>query len=319
MDMIFDAKYVEFAKDLLATCPELEVQIKAAIALDTEDRMKEFKKQVLTSCSPRRDGEKCPDYVLPGVAMSQEIWASLSEKSKKAIQEYMTILSFTFLIDAGTSGDVEGSEWSADWAKTMMDDMKEKMGGMDFAGMSAKIASLFGSMGGGAGAGAGAGSKEGAGSRFPELPEKFLNGQIAKLAEDIVKELKMEDFGLDPEVLKSAGDDPTKALHLIMEVLMKNPRNLQTTIQKLSKKIQQKIQSGALRPNDLVAEAEELMKTFSENPQFVGLMESFRQSFGAFDPDVARKTNREGEHRMNIVKERLRKKLAEKNAKKNNK
>lgn len=313
MDMIFDSKYVEFAKDLLATCPELEVQIKAALSLETEDRMKEFKKQVLTSCSPRRDGEKCPDYVLPGVAMPQEIWSSLSDKSKKAIQEYMTILSFTFLIDAGTSGDISGSEWSADWAKTMMDDMKEKMGGMDFAGVSAKIASLFGSMGSGA-------SKEGgSGSRFPELPEKFLNGQIAKLAEDIVKELKMEDFGIDPELLKSAGDDPTKALHVIMEVLMKNPRNLQTTIQKLSKKIQQKIQSGALRPNDLVAEAEELMKTFSENPQFVGLMESFRQSFGAFDPDVARKTNREGEHRMNIVKERLRKKLAEKNAKKNNK
>lgn len=308
MDMIFDAKYVEFAKDLLATCPELESQIKAAIALDTEDRMKEFKKQVLTSCSPRRDGKKCPDYVLPGVAMPQEIWASLSEKSRKAIQEYMTIMSFTFLIDAGTSGDVSGSEWSADWAKTMMDDMKEKMGGIDFAGMSAKIASLFGSMGGADGA---------TGSRFPELPAKFLNGQIAKLAEDIVKELKIEDFGLDPEVLKSAGNDPTKALHLIMEVLMKNPQNLQSTIQKLSKKIQQKIQSGALRPNELVAEAEELMKTFSENPQFVGLMESFRQSFGAFNPEVARNTNREGEHRMNIVKERLRKKLAEKNAKKN--
>ena len=148
MDMIFDAKYVEFAKDLLATCPELEVQIKAAIALETEDRMKEFKKQVLTSCSPRRDGEKCPDYVLPGVPMRQEIWASLSDKSKKAIQEYMTILSFTFLIDAGTSGDISGSEWSAAWAKTMMDDMKQKMEGFDFASVSAKIASLFGSMGG---------------------------------------------------------------------------------------------------------------------------------------------------------------------------
>jgi len=313
MDMIFDAKYVEFANDLLASCPELEVQLKAAIALETEARKSEFKKQVLTSCSPKRDGEKCPDYVLPGVPMTQSIWGSLSDKSKKAIQEYMTILSFTFLIDAGTSGDVSGGDWTADWAKTMMDDMKAKMGGIDFTGISAKIASLFGSIGGLGGAGAGTGD------RFPQLPEKFLNGQIAKLAEEIVKELKMEDFGLDPELMKSAGDDPTKALNLIMEVLMKNPQSLQNTIQKLSKKIQQKIQSGALRPNDLVAEAEELMKTFSENPQFVGLMESFRQSFGAFDPEVARRTNREGEHRLNIVKERLRKKLAEKNAKKNNK
>jgi hypothetical protein len=87
---------------------------------------------------------------------------------------------------------------------------------------------------------------------------------------------------------------------------------------RLTKKLQAKIQSGALRPQELVAEAEELMKTFSENPQFVGLMESFRQSFGAFnDPDVARATNREPENRLNIVKERLRKKLeARKNGKK---
>lgn len=311
MDMIFDTKYVEFAKDLLASCPELEVQIKAALALDTEVRKSEFKKQVLTSCSPRRNGEKCPDYVLPGVAMPQEVWSTLSDKSKKAIQEYMTILSFTFLIDAGTSGDISGSDWTADWAKTMMDDMKAKMGSIDFAAMSAKIASLFGSMG----AGGAEGSADG--PRFPELPKKFLNGQIAKLAEEIVQGLKIEDFGIDPEILKSSGNDPTKSLHLIMEVLMKNPQGLQSTIQKLSKKIQQKIQSGALRPNELVAEAEELMKTFSENPQFVSLMESFRQSFGAFNPEVARRTNREGEYRLNLVKERLRKKLDEKNAAKN--
>jgi len=308
--MIFDTKYVEFAKDLLATCPELEVQIKAALALETDARKSEFKKQVLTSCSPRRNGEKCPDYVLPGVTMPQEVWSSLSDKSKTAIQEYMTILSFTFLIDAGTSGDISGSDWTADWAKTMMDDMKDKMGSIDFAAMSAKIASLFGSMGG-------PGAADGTGPRFPELPKKFLNGQIAKLAEEIVQGLKIEDFGIDPEILKSSGNDPTKALHLIMEVLMKNPQGLQTTIQKLSKKIQQKIQSGALRPSELVAEAEELMKTFSENPQFVSLMESFRQSFGAFNPEVARRTNREGEYRLNLVQERLRKKLAEKNAAKN--
>ena len=317
MDIIFEAKYVEFAKDLLATCPELTTQIKAAIALESEERKSEFKKQVLSSCSPKRDAGKCPAFVLPGVAMPQALWETLSTRTKKAIQEYMTVLSFSFLIDIGTAGDLSGGDWTAQWAKTMMDDMKEKMKNVDFAEISSKIGSLFGAFGG-AGAGGGEGSGGDPFGSFPKLPEKFMNGQIARLAEEIVKELKVEDFGIDPATMEAAGNDPAKALNMIMEVLTKNPAALQNTIGKLTKKIQQKIQSGALRPTELVAEAEELMKTFSENPQFVGLMESFRQSFGAFnDPEVARKMNGEGNERMNIVRERLRKKLdAKKNGKK---
>lgn len=316
MDMIFDSKYVEFAKDLKASCPELEDKINAALALSSEERMSEFKKQVLADCSPKRNADVCPNFVLPGVKMTDEIWSSLSSASKKAIQEYMTLLSFVFLIDAGSSGDINGAEWSADWAKTMMDDMKEKMKNVDFAGISEKIASLFGAAGASAGGGLpGMPGMPGLPEGFPQLPEKFLKGQIAKLAEDIVKELKVEDFGIDPSIMESAGNDPTKALGLIMEALRKNPMALKTTIERLTKKIQNKIQSGALRPSELVAEAEELMKTFSENPQFVSLMESFRQSFGAFDPEMSRKTNREAENRLNIVRERLRKKLAAKNKK----
>lgn len=305
MDIIFDMKYVEFANELQATFQELETEIKAAIRLDTEARKSEFKKQVLPSCSPTRDATKCPGLVLPGVVIPQALWETISTRSKKAIQEHMTVLSFTFLMDEGKAGDVPGASagWTADWAKNMMDDMKEKMKHLDFSDISSKIAGLFGSA-----------SSDG----FPKLPEKFMNGQIARLAEEIVKELKMEDFGIDPATMESAGNDPTKALGIIMELLTKNPAALQNTIGKLTKKIQSKIQSGAIRPSELVAEAEELMKTFSENPQFVGLMESFRQSFGAFnDPDVARATNREPENRLNIVKERLRKKLeARKNGKK---
>jgi hypothetical protein len=315
MDIVFESKYVEFAKDLLASCPELTTQIKAAIALDSENRKSEFKKQVLTSCSPKRDASKCPAFVLPGVAMPQELWETLSTRTKKAIQEYMTVLSFSFLIDVGTSGDLSGGDWTAQWAKTMMDDMKEKMKNIDFAEISGKISSLFGAFGNG---GASSSTGEDNFGSFPKLPEKFMNGQIARLAEEIVKELKVEDFGIDPATMEAAGNDPAKALNMIMEVLTKNPAALQNTIGKLTKKIQQKIQSGALRPTELVAEAEELMKTFSENPQFVGLMESFRQSFGAFnDPEVARKMNGDGNERMNIVRERLRKKLdAKKNGKK---
>jgi hypothetical protein len=226
--------------------------------------------------------------------MTQTLWSELSENTKKAIQEYLTILSFTYLMDSNAT-DMSGNEFTSDWAKKMMDEMKSKMEGVDFAGLTEKIAKLFG------------GSSDGSG--IPSLPEKFMKGQIAKLAEEIVKEFRVEDFGLDPAQLEAAGNDPTKALNMIMEVFMKNPQAMQGTIQKLTKKLQQKIQSGALRPNELVAEAEELMKTFSENPQFVELMESFRQTFGFEDQELARSVGRDGDSRLSIARARLRAKL----------
>ena len=291
---VFITKYDEFARDLLGACPELTVQINAAIALSPDQRREQFKAQVLSSCSPSRNAADAPSYVLPGVQMPQTLWADLSDSSKKAIQEYLTILSFTYLMDTNAP-DLSGNGFTEGWAKKMMDEMKSKMAGVDFAGLSEKISKLFGSFGGANG--------------IPSLPEKFMKGQIAKLAEEIVKEFRVEDFGIDPAQLEAAGNDPTKALNMIMEVFMKNPAAMQGTVQKLTKKLQQKIQSGALRPQELVAEAEELMKTFSENPQFVELMESFRSTFGFEDTEMARAAGRDGDNRLSIARARLRAKL----------
>lgn len=295
LDNIFFTKFNEFARDLHGACPELASKIQQAVNLSADQRKKQFKEQVLPHCAPSRDSAVAPAYILPGVPMPNTLWQQLSLTTQKSIQEYLTILSFTFLMDSNTP-DVSGSEFTSDWAKTMMEDMKSKMNGVDFASISEKISKLFGGMGDASGG-------------IPSLPEKFLKGQIAKLAEEIVKEFRVEDFGLDPAQLEAAGNDPTKALNMIMEIFMKNPQAMQGTIQKLTKKLQQKIQSGALRPQELVAEAEELMKTFSENPQFVELMESFRQTFGFQDTEMARAAGRDGENRLSIVQARLRAKL----------
>lgn len=291
---IFDSKYVEFANDLLGACPELTQQIQAALALSSQIRKQEFKAQVLPSCSPSRNAAKAPAFVLPGVPMPQEVWTALSERSQRAVQEHLTVLSFCVLVDGESTPDISGFGWNADWAKKMMDEMKDKMKGMDFAGLSEKFAKFF---------------TEG-GSGIPQIPEKFLKGQIAKLAEEIVKEFRIEDFGLDPAAVEEANKDPSKAMNMIMEVFMKNPQAFQKTIMKLTKKLQQKIQNGSLRPQELVAEAEELMKTFSENPQFVEMMESFRQAFGMEGhEEEARAAGRDGSARLSIVQQRLRKKL----------
>jgi hypothetical protein len=290
---IFGKKYDEFARDLQDVCPELTNEITAAKALSPEERRAQFKIEVLPFCSPSRNPRVGPEKVLPGVSMTPDIWVSLSDNSRKSIQEYLTLLSFTLLLETGPK-EVPG--WDASWAEKMMGSMKDSMKDFDLGGISEKVKNLFASMGTNA-------------DGIPQIPEKFLKGQIARLAEEIVKEFRVEDLGIDPADLEAAGNDPTKALNMITEIFSKNPRAFQSTIQKIGNKLQQKIQSGALRPKELVAEAEELMKTFSENPQFVDLMEGFRK---AFNVDGLNKSTSPGHgegERLSIVKERLRKKL----------
>lgn len=299
MESVFATKYAEFAKDLQTSFPELGDNIIDALSLTEKGRLNEFKAKVLPGCSPKRDTKKCPGVVLPGVVITEAMWETTSAKTKKAIQEYLTILSFSILMHQGTENDVSGSPFTGGWAKKMMEDMKAKMDGVDFTKISEKIAELFGS------------GMDG----MPSLPEKFMKGQIARLAEEIVKDIKVEDFGLDPAEFESCSSDPSKAFQLMMEIFTKNPQKLQETMMKLTKKLQQKIQSGAIRPKELVAEAEELMKTFSDNPQFVSMMESFRQGFGFNEDDLAAATGTPPNPRLSLVQQRLRKKLEARNKK----
>jgi hypothetical protein len=298
MESVFATKYAEFARDLQASFPELGDSIIDALSLNEKRRVSEFKEKVLPGCSPKRDTKKCPGLVLPGVVITEDMWDTTTAKTKKAIHEYLTVLSFSILMHQGTEEDISGSPFTAGWAKKMMEDMKEKMDGIDFTKISEKIAELFGSSMGGMGG-------------IPSLPEKFMKGQIARLAEEIVKDIKVEDFGLDPAEFESCGSDPSKAFQLMMEIFTKNPQKLQETMVKLTKRLQQKIQSGAIRPKELVAEAEELMKTFSDNPQFVSMMESFRRGFGFDDEDLAAATGQTtgANTRLSAVQQRLRKKL----------
>ena len=94
----------------------------------------------------------------------------------------------------------------------------------------------------------------------------------------------------------------------------KNPAMIQNTIKKIGKRLQQKIQSGAIRPQEIAKEAEELMKEFAGNTEFVDMMGSFKSAFGFEDMDMARAAGRDGSARLSLVKERLRKKLEAKKA-----
>jgi hypothetical protein len=294
---IFQDRYTEFANDLLKTFPELATELSAAQKLSATDKLSRFMSDILPHCGPGKE-MTFPFQVLPGVSITQDLWASLSEKSQGVIEEYLRILSFCCLYEAGKDGadplpNLKG------WTEEFLNTWKEKLGSVDFESMSKKLSNLISSLG-----------VDG----MPKLPEKFLKGQLAKLAEELVREFKPEDFDLTPEQLQSADKDPSKAFELLTEIYTKKPEVLQRAIQKIAKRLQEKIRRGELRPEQIAAEAEEAMKEFSSNGAFADLMKSFKDMFGMEDPDLARQAGRPENARMSIVRERLRKKLDAKKA-----
>lgn len=282
---VFQTKYNEFADDLASTFPELAAPIAAAKALSPAERLALFQ-----AANPSRNAAANPGTVLPGVTITDVLWSEISETSRAAIQEYLTLLTVCSLINSGKGLD----ETFGAQTKEFLNSWKDRMASADFKGLAEKMAGLFGA------------STDG----IPKLPEKFLKGHLARLAEELVKDFNVADFGLDEETIRACESDPSQAFNMLMKVYGSNPGMITGTIAKIGKRLQSKFASGEIRHQEIVAEAEELMKTFSDNPAFVEMMESFRSMFGMEDPDLARQAGREGSARLAMVKQRLKKKMA---------
>jgi predicted transcriptional regulator len=119
-------------------------------------------------------------------------------------------------------------------------------------------------------------------------------------------------------MIKECEKNPSRAFELLFQVFGSNPANIQNTVQKIGKRLQQKIMSGAIRPQEIAREAEELMKEFASNSNFVEMMEGIKGAFGFEDMDLARQAGKEGSARLAMVRERLKKKASEKEARKSN-
>ena len=283
---IFDVKYSEFTTNLLEAIPEMNAQILAAAALSPAERLDRFKTEVLPNVTPT----KVSRTILPGVTLTDDIWESLGEEGQKAIREFLSVLGVCCMSD------------SEEWSKEFLNKWKESMASVDFDNLAAKMASIFGAKG----------------EKLPKIPERLLKGQLAKLADEILREFKPEEFGFSPEMLEEAEKNPARAFEIITEIYTKNPMALQNIMKRIMKRLQDKIRRGEFRPQDIAKEAEELMSELTENSGFKDLLGSLKGSFGFDDAeeeaDLYRSAGREGEARRNLVKERLRNKLAQKKA-----
>lgn len=308
---LFQVKYIEFAEDALGAFPEYRDALEAAKALGESDRVERFRTEVrmVEPFLERTDADLLtnPGTILPGVSLSDTIWSAVSEATQRAVWEHLRILSLCILMEFGHDGKGDNGSKPV-WMDDMMKEMKEKLESVDMTALLEKFSAFFQ-----------ADAKEedskeekepaGAGAGFPKLPERFLKGQLAKLAQEIVKDITPDDLGISSEQIAECEQNPTRAFGILFSTFTKNPGVLQRTISKIGKRLQQKIVSGAIRPQEIAREAEELMKEFAGNASFVEMMEGLKSAFGMEDMDTARAAGRESSARLSLVRERLRRKL----------
>jgi hypothetical protein len=318
---VFESKYNEFVEDVLGALPEYTAEIQVAKELDHKTRLARFQEEVKvrnTLAGSTEDVHTNPGTILPGVTLTNAFWATLSDHTKKAIWEHVRIVSICCFMEAGFNGDSKPS-----WMDDAMDEMKKKLESTDFQDIIKKFMKFF-TLDPNDATGTNSKSDQKEESKgapdlkglfengFPKLPEKFLKGHLAKLAQEIVKEIKPDDLGITPEMLKACEKDPSRAFNILISTFSDNPGIIQRTIARIGHRLQKKVQSGAIRPDEIAREAEELMKEFAENSSFVDMMKGVKSAFGMEDMDVARAAGREGSARLSMARDRLRKKLEKK-------
>ena len=300
----FASMYGQFVAELKDTFPEFSSAIVQASTLpDARSRFTDVWRTHTKDVANQNSSifTVAGVELIPGFVMTQTLWSELSAATQAAIWKYLSSL---LLLAASTE---DKSFWDLSGFKADMEEMMKRLkaagGGV---GADGDMKNLFESLGKMAES-FGFKDMSGAAGKF-KLPERLFKGHIAKIAEELVKEFKPEDFGISPDMLES--DDPARVFMYLQEIFSKNPETLMVAAQKIAKKIQKKFESGQIKREDIIREAEELMAEFSENEAFSSLF----GSLGEILKGSEKESGNEGSARRREVTERLRKKAAEKAA-----
>ena len=317
-----------FAKTLAAFCgelrltfPELAAQIDRAAAQTPEVFWRTWKSnlEILGARNFEALISERRGLLIGPVVMTTALWGELSNTTKMAIWRYLrtllleavleigldtidttnshillTILSEERLESGGTEAEAEAAEIlesSMEHLTPLMERLKGMLGGaaagLDLSGIS-----------------------------MPEIPEHLRNGRIARLAEDMAKQFNPEEFGIDPALL--AGDNVEEILRRLAELYQRDPTLLIAGAKRVAEKIKRQVLGGSLNRDQLIAEAKEYVELFKEHPLFkdaVGKITGFfgegglGEMFGGGGSSSGAPSER-----LRAVQERLRRKMAARNA-----
>jgi hypothetical protein len=157
----------------------------------------------------------------------------------------------------------------------------------------------------------GSSGPDGAGDfKFPSIPEHLQNGQIAKIAAELAGEFTPADLGIDAELMEKM--NPIQIFEHLQFVYTNNPDLLTGAMKRVAKKIENKFASGSLKREELMAEAKELMESFTDNPAFKEMFQTFGTMFTNPAEMFGGGSTGSSSDRLQKARERLRKKTEEK-------
>lgn len=294
----FEIVYGQFLEELTLTFPEYKPALTLAASIpDASDRFVAVWRPHISEVAAQDNSIfETGIELVSGFVMTAALWKELSAATQAAMWKYISSLML-LAAQKKEAGFFDISGFSAD-----MDRMMEMLKGGDtsqFGDLFEKLSKMAESFG--------FKDLSGAAGKF-KIPERMFKGHIARIAQELVAELKPEDFGIDPELMKS--NDPKAVFEFLQEVFTKKPDMLMSVAQKIANKIKTKFMRGEIRREEIIAEAEELMKEFSENDMFSELFGSLREAMVGGE----KASGNEGSSRRREVQERLRKKAAEKTA-----
>lgn len=302
-----------FCNELRLTFPELVAKIDRAATVTAEQFWSSWSTSlsILLSRDSAALFEKRRGLLLGPVQMTPALWDELSDTTKSAIWKYLRTMvlevAMTMNLDSldttimqevsailteerlGAGGPEAAAETSDmfEHLKPLMERLKGMLGGfMDISGGLPDLSSL------------------------PEIPERLRKGRIAKLAEELAKQIDPAEFGLDPALLK--GDNIEDVIKRLAELYQKDPTVLMTGAKRVAERIKTKIMGGSLNREELLAEAQEFVALFKDHPLFKEAIAKFEGLMGAGGLAEMFGSGSAGapSARRSAVQERLRKKLA---------
>jgi len=309
----FAAVYTQYLNEMGLTFPELE---KAADKALKKPSFEDYLKCVgpIRSSIAARDGAIFTDKgveIAPGVILTKKLWKEAGKATQKAIWDFLSSLILLASFEAKHSNtvdedfskffDISGADMDM---KKMFKDLGEQFSKQSFSGFfdgfkeaAEGLKETFG-------------AAMGISGEVPPIPEKLFKGHIAKIAEELAREFTPEDFGLSPSMLE--GNDTGAVFEYLQQIFSQNPDLLMKGAKKIAMRIQEKLKKGQVKREELIQEAEDLMKEFQGNPMFKNIFEQLGTSLRGAGGAGAGETN--SSDRRRAVQERLRKKMEEKKA-----
>jgi hypothetical protein len=304
-----------FCDELRLTFPELGAAIDRATSISSANYWNMWHKHLDILLEKSTDGllGSKSGFIIGAVRMTPALWGEISENTQKAIWRYLRTLTLESVMETSATMEsltseqmqalmdimtAERLEAGGEEAETAQKELFEETMGH----LNPLMEKLKGMMGG---------FMDGVDLKdipMPEIPEHLKNGKIARLAEQLAKQFKPEEFGIDPAILQ--GDNVEEVLKRLAELYRRDPTMIVAGAKRMADKIKQQVLGGSLKREDLLEEAKEFVALFKEHPLFKEAIAKFEGLMGEGGlASMMGSGSGAPSERLRATQERLRKKL----------